>query len=106
MTFALEFKALIKEAVREVLAENHNPNPSTEGEFLSFSEAATLLGVSRGTIKRWVADGRLVAFGAGRVRRVKASDCRTCMTDASHVTPEKVDLDAKVMFLLDKGRNR
>lgn len=45
-----------------------------EEEILTIEEAAKLLKVSEATIRRWVKNGKLVAFRAGREYRLKKED--------------------------------
>jgi excisionase family DNA binding protein len=64
-------RALIKDCLREVLAESRAP--VAEG-YLSVNQAAELAAVTAGTIRDWVRAGRLPRFVAGRHLRVKRAD--------------------------------
>ena len=47
------------------------PGPST---MLSTAEAADLMGVQQATVRRWIDDGRLPAYGTARALRVRHDD--------------------------------
>lgn len=45
-----------------------------EDEILTLEESASLLKVSKATIRRWVKRGKLVAFKVGREYRLRKTD--------------------------------
>lgn len=78
MTLDLLFRSMLVDVVREVVREEMgSATPKTE--FLTYAEGAKLARVSVATLKRWVRDGHLDAFGEGRVRRVKPADVCACV---------------------------
>lgn len=47
---------------------------TTTTEYLSLKEAADRWGVSSKTLRRRIAEGKLPAYGSGRIIRVRAAD--------------------------------
>lgn len=50
-----------------------------EKEWMSLPEGAEYLGISLATIYRWLNEGRIPSYKAGRVRRVKKTDLDSYM---------------------------
>lgn len=67
------FRALLVDVVREVIREELAVRPALE-EYLSPARAAEVAEVTAGTIRAWVAEGRLGRYHAGRELRVKRAD--------------------------------
>ncbi len=72
MTADVAFADLVRAIVREVLAEERAQQ--TSAEYLSTTSAARLADVAVGTIRRWVAEGRLTPHRAGRHVRVRRDE--------------------------------
>lgn len=68
----------LREYVRTVVREEISGLTATHSarlpENLTTAQAATYAGVTPGTIRRWVKEGRVVGGGAGRELRVKRSE--------------------------------
>lgn len=68
-------RAMVRDIVREELASALAKRERTDGEgFMSTTDAATYAGVARGTVRRWIREGRLPEHHAGRHLRVKRSE--------------------------------
>ena len=67
--------AIIKEELPGLLAEVHKER----GDYMSTSEAAAHARVAPGTVRRWIRDGHLQAFGAGRAIRVLRDELERLM---------------------------
>lgn len=48
--------------------------PAPPAEYLTTSAAATVASVNEGTIRRWVRDGKIRGYRAGRVLRVRRDE--------------------------------
>jgi excisionase family DNA binding protein len=79
-------KALIAEAVREVLGDR-----GPAARYLRVAEAAEYAGVSAPTIREWVKNRRLRRYGAGRLMRVKQSELDELLASPNRpaATPEE-----------------
>ena len=99
MSIDLAIRSLLKEVVREVVREEmgSDERAGSNAEFLTYAEAGELAHVSVATIKRWVRDERLRAFGEGRVRRVKSGDVRQCLEGRQRPT---ASVNSKVSSIL------
>lgn len=103
MTLDLLFRSMLVDVVREVVrAELGSATQKTE--FLTYAEAAQFAHVSVATLKRWVHDGRLRAFGEGRVRRVKTEDVRACVEGRSKPVANAATVNEKVLSILSSVR--
>lgn len=65
---------LVREVVREELARERVEPHAEPAEYLSISAAAALASVAKGTVRRWVREGRIPEHRAGRVLRVHRGD--------------------------------
>lgn len=101
--------SVVRDVVREELGASRGHNASGGGsEYLTYGEAAELLSVSASTIKRWVRDGKLATFGAGKLKRVKGADARAVLAP-SPATPKRaevVGLKAMAAAILSKSKGR
>lgn len=94
--FDEHLRVLLRELVREelarVLADRQTPT-----EYLTVQQAAAVAGVARGTIRRWVREGRLTDYRAGRVVRVRRDELEHMLLGQRRrggLTPEQqADLD-------------
>ncbi|MBK7078161.1 MAG: helix-turn-helix domain-containing protein [Myxococcales bacterium] len=66
-------RSIVREVVREELAQRADARPANDS-YLPTAEAAALVGVADGTIRRWIRERRLPSHRAGRVLRVRTSD--------------------------------
>jgi excisionase family DNA binding protein len=65
-------------------------SPSVEPRFLTVAQAATTLGVSGPTIRRWVKDGHLLGVqvgGTDGVLRIPEAELERLVADAREATP-------------------
>ena len=69
-----EVRAIVREELRSVIGGRSNSEAAGAAEFMSVAEAAKLIGISAGTIRTWIKDGRLVALHAGRKIRLRRTD--------------------------------
>lgn len=94
----------LREMVRELLREELGKavatvTPRTD-EYLSTHSAASMAGVTDGTIRRWVREGRLQRHGKPpRILRVLRSDVETLLRTGGHrpandSTPEELAAQA------------
>ncbi len=80
MSFEETIRAAVRDevrlAVREVLAPviAKLAEAASDGEFLSVSGAAKFLGASRAGVRKWIAEGRLPRYRAGKAIRVRRGD--------------------------------
>jgi excisionase family DNA binding protein len=84
------FRALVKQCLREVLAEERVANSA---ELLTVGEAAKLAKVAQGTIRRWLSEGKLQYQRAGRHKRIRRADLEKWLAGhqpGEHLTPEQV----------------
>lgn len=68
---------IVKEEVARALKD------AASSEYMSTAEAATFARVSGDTLRRWVKDGKLEAFKAGRELRFKRKDLEGLMSGTS-----------------------
>ncbi len=66
-------RSIVREVVREELAQRADARPANDC-YLPTADAAALVGVAEGTIRRWIRERRLPSHRAGRVLRVRTSD--------------------------------
>ena len=107
MSLETELRVMLREVVREVVREEMgaklSPSTDLQRELVTYAEAGELVNVSSSTIKRWVAAGRLEAFGEGKLRRVRPEDVRACLAGKRSVSkqkPERDDVGASVRSIL------
>ncbi len=85
-------RAVIAEIVREEVAKALAAARPANDEYLTAIAAGELAQVAAGTIRRWIREGRLPEYKAGRVVRVKRADLedllRTGVRKASDLSPE------------------
>jgi excisionase family DNA binding protein len=77
VTLLDEFRSFVEDAVRKVVREeiSRGREPAaTDDVLLSVSAAARLAGVAPGTIRMWMASGKLRRYRAGRVLRARRSE--------------------------------
>ena len=83
---------VVREEVTRALAERDTP-----AEYLTVAQAADVARVARGTVRRWVREGRLADHRAGRVVRVRRNELDHLMRGQRRgdgLTPEQqADLD-------------
>lgn len=96
----LDLLAVVKQAVREVLREEgFVPQQAETGERISLDAAARLVGVSKKTVRRWIADGYLPTYGTGRLVRVAPDEVRACLT-RKKLPPSRFDEGKRLQELL------
>lgn len=83
MSFEESFRALIRETVREVLADR----PPAQGleDFITYEQAGKEVGLCRRTIGYWVSGGKVPSYGEGRLKRVKRSEVRAYFESTKRV---------------------
>ena len=85
-------RAVLDEALREMVRELIEPylasQPVPADRYLSVPDAAKLLGVSDGTVRSWIRQGKLRRYGCGRVLRVRLSELHDVMFCGSNETPD------------------
>lgn len=85
-------RELVREELARALAERDAPV-----DYLSVEQAATVAKVAHGTVRRWVREGRLTDYRAGRVVRVRRDELERLMRGqrrSDGLTPEQqADLD-------------
>ena len=96
-------RSLLKDVVRDVVREELAGATSlaSDPEFVTYSDAAVMVGVSTKTVKQWAYTGRLSTYGEGRLKRVKSAEVRACMTEAKR--PRAESIDDTVVRLLKAG---
>jgi excisionase family DNA binding protein len=74
-------REIVAEELRRVLREEQGrgSGPANDGEYLPVAEAAARAAVAPGTIRAWMAQGRLRRYHAGRELRVLASELTALM---------------------------
>ena len=87
---------IVDEVVRRVLAELAKQKPANDVEYLSTTDAAELASVTQATIRRWVKDGKLPAFHAGRHVRVRRTDLERLLSDTPTGTESPEELVRRV----------
>jgi excisionase family DNA binding protein len=81
-TFEDLLKRIVTEAVRDALRlEFGRSTPTTEAPYLSIRDAATLVGVSRATIRGWTQEG-LRGYGTGNNLRVRSDELHEFVASA------------------------
>lgn len=87
---------LVRDLVRDELARALAARDAPV-EYLTVAQAASVAQVARGTVRRWVREGRLADHRAGRVVRVRRDELDRVMRGqrrADGLTPEQqADLD-------------
>jgi excisionase family DNA binding protein len=81
-----QLRALIRDAVREVIREELRRAPGRD-EYLDVAAAAALAKVHPQTIRAWIADGRLTRYQAGRELRVLRAEIDAVLS-AGGATPD------------------
>lgn len=78
--FEQELKQLVKEAVREALAElGYRPGAAAADEDLvKLKDVRPRVDVGVSTLKKWIAAGQLPSYGKGRSVRVRLGEVRAC----------------------------
>jgi excisionase family DNA binding protein len=81
LTLEGALRALLRDEVRRVLRDELGalvaqvaPQRTSPEEYLSVKRAATIAGVSQGTVRGWIRTGRLPEHRAGRLVRVRHAD--------------------------------
>jgi excisionase family DNA binding protein len=69
-----ELREIIRDEIRATIRQELGKKPAAAGEFVSVADAARIASVSAQAIRVWVRAGRLTAYRAGRVLRVKRSE--------------------------------
>lgn len=82
----VKLKALIMDAVREVLKEH--PRAGSD-DYLSIADAASVAAVTPKTVRAWISEGRLRRYHAGRELRVKRSDLDAALASADCPDPHE-----------------
>jgi hypothetical protein len=73
-------RQIVAEELRRVLREEHAAKrPANDVEYLPVAAAAARAAVAPGTIRAWMAQGRLRRYRAGRELRVMASELSALM---------------------------
>lgn len=96
----------VRQAIREEMAKDGG-SPSNTGGFVTVAEAARHAGVTPGTIRDWLAAGKITTGSkAGRRWRVKLSDLEAFMRQQAGGTGARVDLESEAgrLLSLDKAR--
>lgn len=91
-----EIRAIVREevraAVREALADLGGLRATEpEPDLAKLGEVKRWVQVSRSTLKRWIADGRLQQHGEGRLTRVKLADVRAALRGEQPVSQQKAE---------------
>jgi len=66
MEFLPHLEQVIKKSLREVLAEQVRASKSKRSEYLPLTEVAEKLGVTVGTVRRYIRQGKLQSFRTSR----------------------------------------
>lgn len=84
-SIAAALRALVTEIVREELRR-----VAARDQYLSTGHAAELADVAPGTIRRWLREGKLRGYRAGRSVRVKLSELEQLLrSGSSDMSPEQ-----------------
>lgn len=90
---------MVNERVAKALAETKPAND----EYIDATAAAALASVSIKTVRRWIRDGRLPAYRAGRVCRVKRADLEALLHDGVRPVRKDVRLSPEAQARRDFG---
>ena len=95
----------LRQLIREELQRGVAPPSTTGGGYMSAREAADHAGVTPGTIRTWIGQGRLQAARTpgGSRWRIRGADLEACMRARG---PGRVDLDDEAGRLLELDRHR
>ncbi len=101
-------REMIREEVRTVVREEIGAALSTiKGEptaqragYFSVADAAKHASVSQRTIRRWISDGDLQGFRAGRVLRIHARDLESFLARQSSNTPTRDEIREKARAIM------
>ena len=69
-----EIRAAVEALVTALVDAARAPQPEPAAEYLTTAAAATVASVGEATIRRWVREGRIRGYRAGRVLRVRRDD--------------------------------
>lgn len=97
----------IRGIIREELAKAGQLSSTNAVEgFLSVEQSALIAGVSRDTIRDWIAKGKLhVAGKAGNRYRIRKTDLENCLKPALQ-TPIDPEEEARKIISLERRRSR
>jgi excisionase family DNA binding protein len=86
MSIELALRELVAQLVREELRRQ-----AGSAQYLSTGHAAELADVAPGTIRRWLREGRLRGYRAGRAVRVKRDELEQLLRAGNeNMTPEQL----------------
>lgn len=103
MTAIDKLAASIAAAFAEFLREAPAKEQAPEAEYIDATAAAALASVSIKTVRRWIRDGRLPAYRAGRVCRVKRADLEALLHDGVRPVRKDVRLSPEAQARRDFG---
>lgn len=90
-----QLREMIREVVREELARIRDEH-DRGAEFLSTATAANLADVTSHTVRRWIREGKLDAYGTGSRLRVRRGDLERLVgghrREGESLTPEQLAL--------------
>lgn len=105
MTLDLAIRSLLRDVVREVVREELGGGRSSGSPgYLTYSEAAELVGVSAKTVKQWAYSGRLATYGEGRIKRVKPDEVRACLSMGRRAPRASIAVDDVVAQMLARSK--
>ncbi len=79
MIFEDAFRHLLADTVRTVVREELAQLSQAGGRLVTIDHAASLVDVSKKTVRRWVDSGELASHGEGRLTRVDADEVKACL---------------------------
>lgn len=78
-----ELRDIIRDEIRAALRDEVRKTPANAGEYLSVAKAAEIASIAPQTIRRWIGEGRLAGYNAGRVIRVRRSELESFLVSAN-----------------------
>ena len=99
--------AVLREVVRDVVREELAGLVALRSDadrYLPTADAASLAGVAKGTIRRWVRENRIPGHRAGRVLRVRTSDLQRLLASGAHAPRKDEALSPEELARRDFGR--
>lgn len=99
-------RGLLSEVLRPIEERLKRIESSLEGRieggepFLTITEVAVLAKVDPGTVRRWIREGKLASFKAGRALRIRRADLEQFMSRAVPDADGVIDFKARAAELL------
>ena len=97
-----QLRVLVRTEVEAAVATLVETGPANR--LLTVAEAARFAGVAAGTIRDWVAKGRVLAYKAGNRYRIKREDLERAM--AVPETREAIDIEAEADRIVGELRTK